>query len=87
MGVVYAEVMEADCDFQSGVGAQVVRCGSGTTNSSSLVVVIHHFVLVFDILSILPWIILEGTMTEAAFIERLNSMVPCGDMISRFSSF
>ena len=40
---------------------------SGTTESSCHVVMIPHFVLVLDILSILSWIIFEGPMTETIF--------------------
>ena len=66
VAVVSAEVLEEDCDFQGVLVAQVARCVSGTTQSSSHVIVISHFVLGFDILSRLPAIELEGSMTEAA---------------------
>ena len=39
---------------------------SGTTNSSIQVVVIIHLILLFYILSIIPWIIFEGSMTAGA---------------------
>ena len=86
VGVDSAEVVEEECDFQVLLVAQLASSVSGTMESASQVFVNPQVVLLFDILTVLPGIEFEWSMTEEAFIERLNSMLSWGDMKSRLSS-
>ena len=86
MGVVSTEVMEEDWDFQTLVESQVAGWVIGTMDSSSQVVVIPHFVLVLDFLSVLAWVIFERSMTEAALHCAIEFQRVLGYMMSRLSS-
>ena len=66
VGVVSAEVVEEDWNFQGLVVPHFEGGVCATPESSSQMVVIPHFVFVFDILTIPPGIEFEGSMTEAA---------------------
>ena len=66
MGVGSPEVMKEHLNRHGLLVAQIAGGVRRKSNSSSHVVVIPLFILVFDILTNLTWIEFEARMTEAA---------------------